>query len=174
MGFHPNDWDILVPGTYGGPINVLGPKAKIGTKDVADAIVAAVAGTEIIAYDTSMIVEAMACLMDKALWGNGSSTATSKTIRQAASHIKRLFMSVVADQELSIYQRHLARNDSTWRAFGDNQSPSVSPTVVPANTPTLLTLPFFGDDHQVSIKATVAPSFVALSIRVSADQALAE
>lgn len=176
MGFEPVNWDILVPGVYGGPVGPQGPLKKVDTTSIAAKLIAAAFGTEVIFYDTTMILEPQLGLMDFATWNVATSGAFRLGCkRQQPSYIKRLFLSIVADQDVSIYQRHLAANDSAWRAFGDNNSPSVSPTVVTANTPTLLTLPFFGDDHQCSIKAnSAAPTFVAISLRLTADQALAE
>lgn len=135
------------------------------------------ANTEVVVFDTTRLPPGNHFTMDAA-------PASGVRYRQGGRHLKRAFFSVVADQDLQFFHRHLSIMapastsivDADWDAVTDNASPSVSPTeIVAATTPVIFTVHFFGDDHRLILKTkTTPPTKVHLSLKFSADQALAD
>jgi hypothetical protein len=134
------------------------------------------ATTEYVVFDTTRIPPGQQLfLMDAA-------PAAGVKYRQTRQHIKRAWLSVRADQQLSFYHRHLSilapANASVvagdWDAVLDDAGSPASPTVIAASAnPTVIPIRFFGDDHQLVLKTSgTPPTIVHLSLRLLSDQAL--
>ena len=135
-----------------------------------------VASTEYPVFDTTRIPPGqISFTMDPA-------PATGVKYRQTCNHIKVAWLSVLADQQLSLYHRHLSilGPDSAsvaagdWDAILDNAGSPASPTVIAAAAnPKIIPVHFFGDDHQLVLKTGgTPPTKVHLSLRFSCDHAV--
>lgn len=159
-------WDKLVP------------KANLPyLGDAANSFGTAV--TEYVVFDTTRLPTSVGRFdMDPA-------PAAGVIYRQGGAHIKRVFLSVLADQDLQLFFRHLsilagASNAAIvagdWDAVLDHAGSPVTPTEVPAGThPAIFPFHFWGDDHQIVIKTKATPpTKLRLSLRISSDHALAD
>jgi hypothetical protein len=137
-----------------------------------------VATTEYVVLDTTRLPPSVARFdMDPA-------PAAGVLYRQSATHIKRVFLSVLADQDLQLFFRHLSilapANASVaaadWDAVMDHAGSPASPTEVPTSVhPAIFPFHFWGDDHQIVIKTKATPpTKLHLSLRFSGDHALAD
>lgn len=137
-----------------------------------------VANTEYPVFDTTRLPPSSGIFtMDPA-------PAAGVLYRQAAPGIKRVFLSIMANQDLQLFFRHLSIQApasnlvvaADWDAVLDHAGTPASPTEVPVGThPVVFPFHFWGDDHQIVIKTKATPpTKVHLSLRLSCDHALAD
>jgi hypothetical protein len=150
------------------------PKASLPSLgDAANSF--GVASTEYVVFDTTRVSTTGFITMDPA-------PAAGVLYRQTCKHIKTAYLSVLADQQLSFYHRHLsilagASNAEVvagdWDPVLDKAGTPASPTVIAASAnPTIIVIRLFGDDHQLVLKTSgTPPTKVHLSLRLSGDQA---
>lgn len=137
-----------------------------------------VATTEYPVFDTTRVPpEPRGIRMDPAV-------SAGVAYRQSCRHIKVAYLSVLADQTLSFYHRHLsilagASNAAIvagdWDPVLDKAGTPASPTVITATAnPVVIAIRLFGDDHQFVLKTGgTPPTKVHLSLRFSCDQSSA-